>query len=240
MKIKYLFFLLLGTLLIAGCAGGPEPEPEQPPEEAPAEEAPAVEEEPEEEPVPSTPDDLLADAQKLQEQIETYGLAQYAPALYEDGEQRYEAGEEAYLNEDFEKAEAELTFAVEAYQQVFEEGMTIIVGDTRERAASARQAAREAKAHVAVRQSYSPVEQRFDNGEQALQNREYVTALTAFREVIPRYQDLRERAVELRQEAEEALQQARDSRQRGETRRQELESDAERDLEEAAGEEVAE
>lgn len=236
MKIKYLLFLLLGIFLIAGCAGGPESTPEQPAEEEPAEEAPPVEEEP----IPSPPDQLLADAQELQEKIETYDLAQYAPDLFDEGERRFATGEEAYLNEEFEKAQAELTFAVEAYEQVFEEGMTVIVGDTREEAASARQAAREAKAHVALRSSYSSVEQRFNAGDQALENEEFEAALTAFREVIPQYQDLRERAVQRRQEAEQALQRARERRQRTETRRQELESEAQQDLEEAAGEEVVE
>jgi hypothetical protein len=237
MKTKYLLFLLLAILLVAGCAGGPEPEPEQPVEEEPTEEAPPVEEE---EPTPSPPDELLADAQELREQIEEYDLAQYAPARYEEGEERYAAGEEAYLNEEYPKAEAELTFAVEAYEQVFEEGMGIIVGDTREEAASAREAAREAKAHVALRQSYSSVERRFNQGDQALEDEEFVVALTAFQEVIPQYQDLRERAIQRRQEAQQALQRAQESLQRTEQQRQELESEAAQDLEDAAGEEVVE
>ena len=235
MKMKHLLLLLLGLLVMAGCAAGPEPAPEQPVEE-PGEEAPPVEEEP----TPEPPDELYGQAQELREQIETYNLAQYAPSRFQEGEERYEAGEDAYLAEDYAEAEAELTFAVEAYEQVFEEGMEIVVGDARDRAAAAREGAREAKAHVALRQSYGPVEERFNEGSEALEDEEFVAALVAFREVRPQYEDLRERAVQRRQEAEQALEQARRSREQTEERRQQLESEARRDLQDAAGEEVTE
>lgn len=235
MKMKHLLLLLLGLLVMAGCAAGPEPAPEQPAEEPVEEAPPAVEE-----PTPEPPVELYAKAQELREQIETYNLAQYAPDRFQEGEERYEAGEDAYLAEDYAEAEAELTFAVEAYEQVFEEGMEVVVGDARDRAAEARQGAREAKAQVAFRQSYAPVENRFNQGEQALQDEEFVAALMAFREVRPEFENLRERAVQRRQKAQEALEQARQSLQRTEERRQQLESEARQDLEEAAGEEVTE
>lgn len=235
MKMKHLLLLLLGLLVMAGCAAGPEPAPEQP-EEEPVEEAPPAEEEPEPEP----PVELYSQAQELREQIETYDLAQYAPSRFEEGEERYEAGENAYLAEDYAEAEAELTFAVEAYEQVFEEGMEVVVGDARDRAASARRGARDAKAHVALRQSYAPVEERFNQGSRALEDEEFVAALMAFREVRPEFEDLRERAVQRRQEAERALEQARRSLRQTEERREQLEAEAREDLEEAAGEEVTE
>lgn len=222
--------LLLGILaFLIGCASDPEAAPE---EEQPAEPAPSAEEAPAEE-APDVPVDLLAEAEELREVIIEYDLAQYANDRFVEGEERFEAGQTAYEDESFEEAQAELTFAVEAYEQVIDAGMPNLVGPAAEEASAARQTARDARAHVALSSAYQPVERTFNQAESARQNEEWVTALTSYREVTPRFGELAERAGQRRQEAEAAIERARQRLQQTEQRRQELESEVEDDLESA-------
>ncbi|MFP4329618.1 MAG: hypothetical protein ACOC28_05325 [Alkalispirochaetaceae bacterium] len=226
---KSRILLLLGLLaFFIGCASEPEaaPEPEQP-EQAEEEQESAQEEE------ENVPVELLAEAQELRDIIMEYDLSDFASDPFMEGEDRFTAGRNAYDDEAFEEAATELTFAIEAYEEVLDEGMPTVVDPASEEAAMARDSAREDRAHVALRSDYERVEERFNQAETDRENEEWVSALRAYQEVVPQFEDLASEAREQRDEAQTAIEQARRRLEETESRRQELESGVEEDLESA-------
>jgi hypothetical protein len=134
--------LLAALVLVVSCASTPPqtPEPAQPEQAEPA--------------APAAPDAERARAQELQKTIEDYGLAADDPDGYEKAKGDLAAGEQAYGKDN---AAAKLSYdaAIGGFSGIIEKGWPRLVSTAQGESDTARQAALDEKASIAVKDDYT-------------------------------------------------------------------------------------
>lgn len=199
---KALFVALVAavSVIVASCASAPaKPVETNPPVAAP--EAPAA----------PLPEAELAKAKELQQKADAYRLGDYAPEDYATATSSLKAGQDAY-GKDNAASKKSLDQAIASFNTVIDKGGAAYLAKARGEADSARKAADDLKAAVAVKDDYAKAQASYDKagteggaGDLGAAGTDYAAARDGFNAAAATAQEKKDRATRALDQTDQAM-----------------------------------
>jgi hypothetical protein len=158
-------------------------------------------------PETAAPEAELAQAKKLKQKADAFGLAAYAQEKYDAAAKDLQAGEDAY-GKDNAAAKQSLDKSIQGFNEVIDAGGALYLGKRREKTDASKKAADDLKSSVAVKDSYAKAKEVYDRALEEAADKDLENASKDFDQAMTMFDEVAKEAKTKKEKAEKAMAEA--------------------------------